>query len=82
MPSKSDNLEIMISDVTDEIIEKLLNSVKNRCQNNLQSMRSCEFVFNYIHLLCHKCHKMTFMIQLLNIIIDYLCRSWVYNRKN
>ena len=35
MPSKSDNLEIMISDVTDEIIEKLLNSVKNRYQNNL-----------------------------------------------
>ena len=28
MPSKRDNLEIMISDVTDEIIEKLLNSVK------------------------------------------------------
>ena len=35
MPSKRDNLEIMISDVTDEIIEKLLNSVKNRYQNNL-----------------------------------------------
>ena len=75
MPSKSDNLEIMISDVTDGIIEKLLNSVKNRYQNNLQSMRSCEFVFNYIHLLYHKCHKMTLMIQSLNIIIDYLCRS-------
>ena len=31
---KSDNIEIMISDVTDEIIEKLFNSLKNRYQNN------------------------------------------------
>ena len=36
MHSKSDNIEIMISDVTDEIIENLFNSRKRRYQNNLQ----------------------------------------------
>ena len=46
MHSKSDNAEIMISDVTDEIIEKLFNSLKNRYQKNLQSMRGSEFVFD------------------------------------
>ena len=49
--------EIMISDATDEIIEKLFNSLENRYQNNLQSMRGSEFVFNYIQLLYYKCHK-------------------------
>ena len=29
-----DNIEIMISDVTDEIIEKLFNAIKNRYQLN------------------------------------------------
>ena len=57
MHSKSVNIEIMISDVTDEIIEKLFNSLKNRHQNNLQSMRGREFVFAYIQLLHYKCHK-------------------------
>ena len=34
MHSKSVNIEIMISDVTDEIIEKLFNAIKNRYQLN------------------------------------------------
>ena len=50
MHSKSDNIEIMISDETDETIEKLFNSLKNRYQNSLQLMRGSEFVFDYIHL--------------------------------
>ena len=57
MHSKSDNIEIMISDETDEIIEKLFNSLKNRYQNSLQLMRGSEFVFDYIHLSYYKCHK-------------------------
>ena len=56
MHSKSDNIEIMITDVTDEIMEKLFNFLKNRYQNNLQSMRGSEFVFDYVQLLYHKCH--------------------------
>ena len=43
---KSDNIEITITDQTDEIIEKLFNSLKNKYQNNLQSMRGGGFVFD------------------------------------
>ena len=41
----------MISDETDEVIKKLFDSLKNRYQNNLQSMRDSDFVFNYVQLL-------------------------------
>ena len=37
--SKSDNIEIMISDKTDGTIEQVFNLLKNRNQNNLQSMK-------------------------------------------
>ena len=33
------------------------NSLKKKYQNNLESMKGSEFVFNYIHLLYYKCHK-------------------------
>ena len=39
MLSKSDNLEIMISDESDEIIKNLFDSLKNRYQNNLINKR-------------------------------------------
>ena len=48
MHSKSDNTKIMINDEEDEIIEQLFDSVKNRYQNNLESMRSSESVFDYV----------------------------------
>ena len=57
MYSKSDNIEIMVSDETAEIIKNLFNSLKNRCQNNLHLMRGSEFVFDYVHLLYYKCHN-------------------------
>ena len=58
MHSKSDKKEIMISDVTDEIIENLFNSLKKRYQNNLQSMRRSEFVlYLYYKSMYHKYHK-------------------------
>ena len=57
MHSKSDNTEIMISDEADEVIKNLFDSLKNRYQNNLQSMRGSEFVFDYVQLLYYKCHK-------------------------
>ena len=55
--SKSDTIEIVISDVTDEIIKKLFNSVKNISQNNLQSMTVSAFVLDHVQLLYYKCHK-------------------------
>ena len=36
MHSKNDKIEIMIDDKADEVIKELLNSLKNRYQNNLE----------------------------------------------
>ena len=45
MHSKSDNIETMINDEADEVIKELFNSVKNRYQNNLESVKGSEFIF-------------------------------------
>ena len=47
----------MINDEADEFIKEIFDSLKNRYQNNLESMKRCEFIFDYVHLLYHKCHK-------------------------
>ena len=57
MHSKSDNIEIMINDEADEVIEELFDSLKNRYQNNLESMKGSEFVFDYVQLLYYIYHK-------------------------
>ena len=57
MNSRNDNIGIMINDEADKVIETLFESLKNRCQKNLESMRGSEFVFNCVHLLYYKCHK-------------------------
>ena len=57
MHSKSDNIEIMKNDEADEVIKELFDSLKNRYQNNLESMKGSEFVFDYVHLLYYKCHE-------------------------
>ena len=57
MHSKSNNIEITINDEADEVIKELLDSLKNRCQNNLESITGSEFVFDYVQLLYYKCHK-------------------------
>ena len=57
MHSKSDNIEIMINDEADEVIKELFDSLKNRYQNNLESMKGSEFFFDCVQLLYYKCHK-------------------------
>ena len=47
----------MINDDANEVINKLFDSLKNRYQNNLESMKGSEFVFDYVHLMYYKCHK-------------------------
>ena len=49
----------MINDEADEVIEKLFELLKNRYQNNLESMKGSDFVFNYVHLMYYKCHKVS-----------------------
>ena len=47
----------MINKEAAEVIKELFNSRKNRYQNNLETMEGSEFVFDYVHLLYYKCHK-------------------------
>ena len=57
MHSKSDIIEIMSNDEPDEVIKELFHSLENRYRNNLESMKGSEFVFDYVHLLYYKYHK-------------------------
>ena len=58
MHSKSDNIEMMINHKADQVIEKLFKALLDKYQNNLKKMmKGCEFVFDYVHLLYDKCHK-------------------------
>ena len=47
----------MISDGADEAIKELFDSIKYRNQNNLESMKGSEFVFNCVQLFYYKCYK-------------------------
>ena len=40
MHSKSDNIEIIINGETNEVIKELFDWLKNRYQNNFESMKS------------------------------------------
>ena len=57
MHSKSDNVEIMINDEADKVITELFDSLKNRYQNNLESMEDNELLFSDLHLLYFRCHN-------------------------
>ena len=57
MPSKDVNIKVMINDKANKVIKELFDSLKNRFQNNLESMKGGDFVFDYVHLLYYKCHK-------------------------
>ena len=47
----------MINDEADKVIKEIFDLLKNRYQNYLESMRGSEFVFDYVHLMYYKCHK-------------------------
>ena len=67
----------MINDGADEVIKKLFDSLKSRYQNDLESMRSSEFVFDYVQLLYYKCHKIN-----LNRGRSYIdSTDWIKNKK-
>ena len=68
----------MISDEVDEVIKELFDSLKNRYQNNVQSMKGSEFVFNYVHVICYiKCHIIN-----KNLVGSYInSPDWIKNKK-
>ena len=67
----------MINDKADEVIEELFKSLKSRHQNNLKLMKGSEFVFDNVHLLYCKCHKIK-----LNRGGSYVYSlDWIKNKK-
>ena len=60
MYTKSDNIEIIIGDETNEIIEELLDSLLQRYQERLENkMRGSDFIFDNVDLLYYKFHKIS-----------------------
>ena len=60
MHSPSDIIEVMIGSETDEIIEELFESLFQRYQEALEeSMRGSELIFDSVHLLYYKHHKIS-----------------------
>ena len=52
MLTKSNNIEIMVGNETDETIEKLFESLLQRSQEGLEeSLKGSEFIFNSVNLL-------------------------------
>ena len=47
----------MINDGAYEVIKELIDSLKITYQNDLDSMKGSDFVFDYVHLLYYKCYK-------------------------
>ena len=78
MHSKSDNMEIMISNEADEAIKELFYSLKKRYQNNLESMKGSEFVFDYVQLLYYKCHEIN--LNCGGLYLDY--PDWIKSSSN
>ena len=48
---------ILISDESDEVIKELFDSLKIRYQNDLESMKASDFVFDYVYLIYYNCHR-------------------------
>ena len=60
MHSESDNIEIMISNKTDEIIKELFDSRFQKHQKWLEeSLKGSEFVFGGVNLLHYKWYKIS-----------------------
>ena len=67
----------MMNNKADENMEELFDILKNRYQHNLESMKSSDFVFDYVYLLCYKCHKIN-----PNCDGSYINSSdWIKNKK-
>ena len=49
---------MIINDEAGEVTKELFDSIKNRYQNNLESLKGSEFVFDYVQsLYYYKCHN-------------------------
>ena len=78
MYSKGNNIESMIYDNADDNIEEPFESLLNRYQFGLEtSMRGIDFIFDCVHLLYSKCHKI-----IMNRGESYIdSPDWIKNKK-
>ena len=78
MHTKSNNIEIMMGNETDEVIEELFESLLQKCQEGLEEkMRESEFVFDSIDLLHYNLLKIG-----LNRAGSYIdSPKWLKNKK-
>ena len=78
MHSKSDNIEVLIGNETNENIEKIFESFLQRYQKGLEeSMKGSEFVFDNVDSLYYKLHKIS-----LNRGGSYInSPEWLNNKK-
>ena len=53
----SENYNIEINDEAGKFIEEFFGSLKSRYQNSLESIKGNSFVFDHVHFLYYKCHK-------------------------
>ena len=58
-----------------EVIKRLFDSLKNRYQNNLELTICSEFVFNYVHLLYYKSHKIKMNRVGSYIVFFFYCKK-------
>ena len=58
-------------------MKELPDSLKNWYQNNFESMKGSECVFNYVHLLYYKCHKIN--LNCGGSYIDF--PNWIKSKK-
>ena len=60
MHTRSDNIEIMISDDNDDIVEELFRSFLQKCEENLQNkMRGSDFEFDVVNFLYYDFNKIS-----------------------
>ena len=61
MHSKSENIEIMINDESDNVTEELFQSHLSRYPIGLKRlMKGSDFIFDCVHLFYYKCYKTNF----------------------
>ena len=73
----NDEEHVIHSKRYDKLWSRTFHSLKNRYQNNLESVRGSYFFFDYVHLMYYKCHKIN-----LNRRGSYIdSPDWMENKK-
>ena len=61
MHSGSDDIKFMLYYDVNKVVDELSDSLCSRYQNNLEtSMEGSEFIFDSVHLIYYKCHRVNF----------------------